>query len=75
MLVPKAFKNITIKCMNKIEKPSKKRQNPVEETISDFIKAAFSFYIQFRITYLQIYTGMSHNIFISTPYSVDTIGK
>ena len=61
--------------MNKIPYPTKKSQNPIEENISDFIKAAFSFYIQFRITYLQMYTDMSHNIFISTPYSVDTIGK
>ena len=44
----------------------------IEETMSDFIKAAFHFTYNSDLHIYKIYTDMSHdNIFISTPYSVD----
>lgn len=50
------------------------KRKVVDETISDFIKAVLHFTYKTEL-HIYKYTSLSYNIFILTPYSVDTVGK
>ena len=52
----------------------KNKQKHIEEMMSDFIKAAFNFTYNTEL-HIYKYTHIYYNIFISTPYLIDTIGK